>query len=179
MGASTIPAASGGAPITSWVQLATSSPTSGATVSFTSLASYKQYRVVMSGVDVAAGNPTLSMTLNNTASNYSYAFSFYDTNNAKMINTGGNAVSSININPGSSLLTARYGFSAEILIDFANQATPKSIRYALGASAGYVSQSYANTWAIWNDTSTVNRIDFTLSSSSFVAISTFTVFGSN
>jgi len=177
MGASTIPAASSGAPITSWVQLATSSPTSGSTVSFTSLASYKQYRVVMSGVDVAAGNPTLSMTLNNTASNYSYAFSFYD--GGKMQNTGGNSVSSININPGSSLLTPRYGFAAEVLIDFANQATPKSIRYALGAFGGYVSQSYANTWAIWNDTATVNRIDFTLSSSSFVAASTFTVFGSN
>ena len=177
MGSSTIPAPSAGAPITSWVQLATSSPTSGATVSFTSLSSYKQYRVVMSNVDVAAGNPTLNMTLNNTASNYSYAFSFYD--GTKMNNAGGYALSSINIQPGSNALTPRYGFAAEILIDFANQATPKSIRYALGASAGYTSQSYANTWAIWNDTSTVNRIDFTLSSSSFVASSTFTVFGSN
>lgn len=177
MGSSTIPAASACAPITSWVQLATSSPTSGATVSFTSLASYKQYRVVMSGVDVAAGNPTLSMTLNNTALNYSHAFSYFD--GTKMSNAGGNSLSSININPGANALTPRYGLTAEILIDFANQATPKSIRYALGASAGYITQSYANTWAIWNDTSTVNRIDFTLSSSSFVAVSTFTVFGSN
>lgn len=175
MGSSTIPAASAGAPITSWVQLATSSPTSGATVSFTSLSSYKQYRVILSGINAAAGTPNLNMTLNNTASNYSSAVSFYNTAQSRFQNDGSNSTTSLLINPPS---TQNNGltFSAEILIDYANQSTPKSIRYSLGQGT---SNSYANAWAIWNNTATVDRIDFTLSSSSFIASSTFTVFGSN
>lgn len=176
MGATTFPAASSGAPITSWVQLATSSPTSGATVSFTSLASYKQYRVVMSGIDVAAGSPTLSMTLNNTAANYSSAVTFWNSSAGRLQNDGYQASSGLLISPPSNQNAALFGFRAEILIDYANQSTPKSIRYSVGQGSA---NSYANAWAIWNDTATVNRIDFTLSSSSFIASSTFTVFGSN
>ena len=177
MGASQIPAASSGAPITSWVQLATSSPTSGATVSFTSLTSYKQYRVILSGINAAAGTPNLNMTLNNTASNYSSAVTFYNSSQTRLENSGTNTTTSLLINPPSNLNTASSVFAAEILIDYANQSTPKSIRYSVGQ--GNQSNSYANAWAIWNNTATVDRIDFTLSSSSFIAPSAFTVFGSN
>ena len=175
MGSSTIPAASAGAPITSWVQLATSSPTSGATVSFTSLSSYKQYRVVMSGVDVNTGGPNMTMTLNNTASNYSSAITYWNNNQSRIQNDGYNSTTSVLINPPSNQNTALFTFAAEILIDYANQSTPKSIRYSLGQGN---TNSYPNAWAIWNNTATVNRIDFTLSSNSFAA-GTFTVFGSN
>jgi hypothetical protein len=176
MGASTIPATNG-APITSWVQLATSSPTSGATVSFTSLSSYKQYRVVMSNVGVNTGNPTLSMTLNNTASNYSYALPFYNQASSLYQNVGINNSSSININAGTTFNTSYYGFTSEIVIDFSNQSTPKSIRYSM-ASSTIATNSYVDAWAIWNNTATVDRIDFSLSSNSF-ASGTITVFGSN
>jgi hypothetical protein len=92
-------------------------------------------------------------------------------------NGGTNTTTSLLINPPSNINSASTVFAAEILIDYANQLTPKSIRYSVGQ--GNQLNSYANAWAIWNNTATVDRIDFTLSSSSFIAPSTFTVFGSN
>jgi hypothetical protein len=176
MGASQVPATSNGAPITSWVQLATSSPTSGSAVSFTSLSAYKQYRIIIGNLNVAAGSPALSMTLNNTASNYSTAAGSYNSGGSFYANYGLNNTSSISINSGT-FNQSYYGFTSEILIDFSNQSTPKSIRYSM-ASSVIATNSYVDAWAIWDNTATVNRIDFSLTSSTFTS-GTITVFGSN
>lgn len=55
-----------------WVELATSSPTSGSTVTFSSLASYRDYRIEWFDLTNVGGQPFAIRFNNDSGTNYAY-----------------------------------------------------------------------------------------------------------
>lgn len=158
-----------------WVQLASSSPTSGSAVSFTSLASFNRFRVILKDINITAAGD-LSMTLNNNASNYSQAVNYFNDSQFKTYTGGGRSLSSISVDPGWTANNPSYPFSGEIIVNYANESTAKTIRYS-GAGTSATS-AYVDAFGLWDNTSVVDRIDLSLDTGTFSSGS-IVVYGSN
>ena len=135
-----------------WVEIATSSPTSGSTVSFTSIPEYKDLMVQIFDVDTT-GNSLTARLNNDTGFNYGVARfvnnSFFGINDNIQIASGGE-----NVVVQLTILDANSG--------------PKSIDAFSSSSGGGITS--ANTYkAVWNDASVVNRIDIIVASGNFTS----------
>ena len=84
MGSTQIPA------VTPWLELATASPTSGLTVSFTSLPEYSSYRIEWFGLSWSASSANLGIRFNSdSGSNYAQASQGITTQSETYISLGG------------------------------------------------------------------------------------------
>lgn len=133
-----------------WVELATSSPTSGTSVSFTSIPEYKNYRIQWFGLaNSSTGNYQIRFN-NDSATNYAF-------NNANGPTSNGTTY--ITIEPSAVQLT----------ISQANEIS-KTIEGFTGTQG--------TVKGFWNNQSTIDRIDVTLSTGTFTA-GTIKIFGKN
>jgi hypothetical protein len=128
MGATTIPAGT----TAPWVELATSSPTSGLTVSFTSIAEYANLRIEFLALATTSSTQPYRIRFNNdSGSSYSY--------------NSGNSGSS-NANATEIQTNGRF---TQITIEDANGVSKR----ITGAS------SNGSLVAVWNSQSVIDRID--------------------
>lgn len=132
-----------------WVEIGSSSPTSGSTVTFSSIPGYSKLRVIAFNV-IPSTNAQIQMTFNN--------------------DTGGNYLNKTdigvtNLNFGSSTGQA---FDVEIL--FNSQITYKRI---VGHS--YLTGAYEGLWA---NTDQITEIDLTLNAGTYSS-GTFKLYGTN
>lgn len=143
-----------------WVELATSSPTSGTTVTLSSLAEYDKYRIVCLGLSASSA---VSWRINNdTGNNYYLA-----ANETEWDYNKNNTTNAFNI--------TNTNLTCDLIIDSANDAVYKSI-------TGWAAQPGNNTAAyevaaIWSNTATVDRIDF-ITAGTFSSGS-ITIYGAN
>lgn len=143
-----------------WVELATSSPTTGTTVTLSSLAEYDKYRIVCLGLSAAA--PVTWRINNDSGNNYYLA-----TNETSWINNRTSTTNSFNI--------TNTNLTCDIIVDSANDAVFKSI-------TGWAAQPGNNSsaWevaAIWSNTATIDRFDF-ITAGTFSSGS-ITIYGAN
>lgn len=143
-----------------WVELATSSPTTGTTVTLSSLAEYDKYRIVCLGLSASAA---VTWRINNDSGNNYYLA----TNETSWINNRNSTTNSFNI--------TNTNLTCDIIVDSANDAVFKSI-------TGWAAQPGNNTsaWevaAIWSNTATIDRFDF-ITSGAFSSGS-ITIYGAN
>lgn len=143
---------------TNWVELGTSSPTTGASVSFTSLAEYKNYKLYF--FDIAASTTyNLQLRINNdTGNNYS------STNNAN------STPSFIRLN-GPAGSTQK--MDGEIFINDANQISKKITFWSRGDN-----NTANNHNALWTGQAVINRVDLLLDAGNFTQ-GTIKIFGRN
>ena len=132
-----------------WTEVATSSPTSGSSVTLSSLPAASKLRIV--GFNLTASSSAgLGLTINNdTTTSYTYA---YDT-------TGDTTNSEI------SLGVTATRFSFVLTFDPANQAIYKN---GIGFSAN-TSDTRNNFNVLWANTAVIDRFDLTLSAGTFTA----------
>jgi hypothetical protein len=155
-------------PSTIWVELGTSSPTSGSSVSFTSLAEYRNYKLYYFDVDVSSSVANFTVTFNgDTASNYAYI----STTDTQQSSNG--VASSIQVGSGAGAQATNH--SGTLIASGANQVT-KDIAYWHASSSGADSNSGR---ASWNSASVINRIDLILTGSVTFTSGTVKVYGSN
>lgn len=146
-----------------WVQLATSSPTSGQTVSFTGLAEYTNYKIVYFDIDLS-GSDQLNLRINNdSGSNYAY-----------LRNGDGGDIESLGVATKIKLGTGSTNFSGIITINDANQIV-KEINWSHAAAASAQDSLKGN--AIWNSQDVINRFDFSIENAQTFSSGTFTVYG--
>ena len=148
MGSTQIPA------ITPWLELASSSPTSGLTVSFTSIPEYRNLRIEF--LALATTSPTQPYRIrfnNDSGSSYSY-------------NSGANS--------GTSSSNATE-------IQSPGRFTQITIEDANGISKKITGASSANLLvAVWNSQSVINRIDIlTIDGSTTYVSGTIKIYGRN
>jgi hypothetical protein len=159
MGASIIPAPSVAG--RNWVEIASSTPTGVATVSFTSLASYNYYRVTYSGDLTADG--FLTMKLNNSTSNYvSTAISGFGSWNSVFGLTSGLSFGNVNIGVFQAFM---------VTLDNTSGLTTASGTLRSGVAVN----SFEGAWFTKEQ---INRIDLTTSAGNF-STGTIKVYGSN
>lgn len=127
MGSTQIPA------ITPWLELASSSPTSGLSVSFTSIPEYRNLRIEFLALATTASTQPYRIRFNNdSGSSYSY-------------NSGTNA----GVSSGNATEIQTNGRFTQITIEDAN-----------GVSKRITGASLTNLLvAVWNSQSVINRID--------------------
>ena len=167
MGVSQIPASTASTGNRSWVQLGTSSPTSGSTVSFTSLTAYSFYRVVVWNANFnTSAQPTMRFN-NDSGNNYSHVYTV--TTGGTYTSVGNAASSGIVFNVSGNTTS----FMTDVLIDNTSNLTSTS-SWSNWAS-GNPSPSGDG---FWNGNAQINRIDIFVSAASFTS-GTITVYGSN
>ena len=155
-------------PSTIWVELGTSSPTSGSSVSFTSLAEYRNYKLYYFDVDASSSAVGFTVTFNgDTGSNYAYI----STTDAVQSSNG--VSSSILVGSGAGAASTNH--SGQLIVNGSNQLT-KEINYWHASSSGADSNSGR---ASWNSASVINRIDLVLTGSVTFSSGTVKVYGSN
>lgn len=142
-----------------WIEIATSSPTSGSTVSFTSIPEYKD--LLIQGFNVEAGNNLVTRFNNDTASNYAWV---RDTDQFSL-------TTSIQLTRGN----VDQCFQLKILD--ANSG-PKIIDIFSGSVASAV-PFRSNYQAIWNDSSVINQIDIIVSSTGSFTSGSIKLYGRN
>lgn len=169
MGVSQIPAstATGGR---NWVQLGTSTPTTGSTVSFTSLATYNFYRVVTERV-VTSGNESFLIRLNNDTSSKYATTQFYS-------GTLSSGVPALSGSPTTALNCGYFSVQpifSNIVIDNTSTLTTAT---GFCTSTGNV---YTNLDGMWSGNAQINRIDVLIGAATFSGSNTgtITVYGSN
>jgi hypothetical protein len=149
-----------------WVQIGTTqTPTSGSSVSFTSIPAVKKLRLVVQNIALTTAG-SLDITINNDTS------SIY---NQSYLNYNGTATLTAALNTVAIDTTRQAGASAHIqdfIIDYANQACPKLIT-GFGSNNGTSSNHYGIV-ANYNSTAVVNRVDFT-TANTFNATNTGTI----
>jgi len=165
MGASVIPAASTAQ--ANWVELASATPTSGSTVSFTGLTEYRNYKVSYYNLFTTGGTNML-LRFNND-NNLVYAW--ITQGDSGSVNSSAYA-SSFPVHPS---VTDTDGASGVITIADANQVIKNTTYYATKNGTG---TDAINGQAFWNNTAVINRMDFIISSVTFTG-GTFKVYGSN
>ena len=140
-----------------WIELASSSPTSGTVVSFTSIPEYRDYKFVVSNMDTAAsGSYLYNINFNNdTGANYGYVF-----NNTSISSAGGDTK--------IKLSAVRFDNYFDVLILGANQISKEIYINHYGFSIGT---------AMWDSQSTINRIDLTAPTT--ISSGTVKVYGRN
>lgn len=140
-----------------WVELGTSSPTTGTSVSFTSLAEYKDYKLYFFDILASTGPYNLQLRINNdTGNNYS--------------STNNNAAtpSFIRLNGPASSAQKMDG---EIFINDANQISKKITFWSRGDN------NVANNHnALWTGQAVINRVDLLLDAGNF-SQGTIKIFG--
>jgi hypothetical protein len=134
-----------------WTELATSSPTSGTSVSFTSIPEYKDYRFEIFGLTNNNGEEYRFRFNNDTGSNYAY-----------FISLGANSEGTTNI-------------------QFPKKSGIVTILDANGISKTVTgwNPTVGQIFALWNNQTAINRIDiFTASTGTFTA-GTIKLYGRN
>ena len=150
MGATQIPAT------TPWLELGTSSPTSGLTVSFTSLPEYNNYRVQFFGLEYTGSAPIVGVRFNSdSGSNYAQESAGTYSQNATYISFGNSAS------------------QAQLDVEGSNEVT-KKINGFTGSS------NVARLNAMWNNQDKITSIQVVLAGTAtgFTA-GTIKVFGKN
>jgi hypothetical protein len=145
--------------IPQWRLISSSSPTSGSSVSFSSLPACQAFKLVYFNIDTSSTNVRFECRLNNdSTSNYAYV-SLIDgavlsdgINDSIILGEG----SGVNANDHSGLVT----------INFANQPI-KEINY--WHASGTSTRDSNNGCAYWNDDSLVNQVDLILTSATFTS----------
>lgn len=146
-----------------WVELASSSPTSGSTVTFSSLTQYKNYKISYFNVDTSSASVIFTLRFNNdSGSNYAFV------NNANQGGVSGSGVQTfIELNRSS-----QNDNTGEIFIQDANELI-KDITFWHSSSTA-VNEGYA----YWNSQSVIDRIDLILTNATFSS-GTIKVYGRN
>lgn len=149
-----------------WLQIGTTqTPTSGSSVSFTSIPPVKKLRLVVQNVALTTAG-SLDITLNNdTTSNY----------NQTQINYNGTSTSvggAINAAIDTTRAAGAAAHIQDFIVDYANQACPKLIT-GFGSNNGSNPANYGVV-TTWNSTSSVNRVDF-VTANTFNATNTGTI----
>lgn len=149
-----------------WIEIASSSPTSGTTVSFTSVPEYKDLYVLAYGVNNGGTATALTIRLNNdTGNNYSRNVLSFSSSITQMVVTNSPNSSSLYGTPVSSSPTA---FS--MLIEGSNSPLKKI--------TGVPYDGYGfETNGAWHSADVINRVDV-ISSATFSA-GTIKLFGRN
>lgn len=150
-----------------WVELASSSPTSGSTVTFSSLTEYRDYKISYFNCNASSG-AGLQLQFNNDTGN-SYAF---------IANKDSGIVSSDGLNNAIILGNLSDGGSANagtgvITISDANQLIKTVNFFHCGNEDANTGQGY------WNSQSVINRIDLTIASGNTWTGGTIKVYGRN
>ena len=149
-----------------WIEIASSSPTSGTTVSFTSVPEYKDLYVLAYGINNAGTTAQLTVRLNNdTGNNYSRNVLFFYSNTSRMEIANSSNSSSLY---GTREVQAPAGFS--MLIEGSNSPLKKI--------TGVPYDGYGfETNGAWHSADVINRIDV-ISTATFSA-GTIKLFGRN
>lgn len=147
-----------------WVQIGTTqTPTTGSSVSFTSIPAVKKLRLVIQNITTTA-NGSIDITLNNDASalyNYSY---FYNTTTPQVRAITADTKIRTAQSAGST------GHVADYIIDYSSQSMPKVVTGWGGNNLQAVIQNVGN----YNSTSIVNRLDV-VTTNTFAAGNTGTI----
>ena len=156
-----------------YTPIATTSPSSGTSYSFTSIPSTYTDLIIVASVIVASGAPDLFMTFNSdTATNYSTT---YMTGNGTAASSGrySNATSARITNNGVPNTTA--GGSNQV-IQIQNYANTTTYKTAISRANNTTYGTDAHV-SLWRSGSAITTITLTLGSSTFAAGSTFTLYG--
>lgn len=149
-----------------WLQIGTTqTPTSGSSVSFTSIPPVKKLRLVVQNVALTTAG-TLDVTLNNDAtSNYDQTQIIYNGTSTAVSSAINSAIDTTRGAGASSHIS-------DLIVDYANQACPKLIT-GFGSHNGSNPTHYGIVVG-WNSTSSVNRVDF-VTANTFNAANTGTI----
>jgi hypothetical protein len=143
-----------------WVELASSSPTSGSTVTFSSLPEYRDYKLIVFDADLS-GSANFQCRFNNdSGNNYAYA-----------LDAGSSVVSG---SPASSIVfgDASANNFIELNILGANEPVKEINSWYASAFNDGIAKGF------WNDSAIINRIDVVLSTGTFSSAS-LKVYGRN
>lgn len=150
-----------------WVELATSSPTSGSTVTFSSLPEYRYYKISYFDMDTSSTSSVFNLRLNNdSGSNYAY-ISIMDTD---VSSDGVTTAIRLGLGSGGSAIN----HSGVILIEDANQPI-KEIDFWHAGSNGDAN----NGKGFWNNTAKIDRVDFLLTGGPTFSSGTVKIYGRN
>lgn len=134
-----------------WVELATSSPTSGSTVTFSSLPSYKDYRIEWFGLTNSGGQPFAVRFNNDSGSNYAYLRS----------------------GQSSSAASAQiYGSGSQIQVTIFDADSISKTIEGWGGTEGEIK-------GFWNNQTAINRIDIIVPGSYTYTAGTIKIYGRN
>lgn len=149
-----------------WIEIASSSPTSGTTVSFTSVPEYKDLYVLAYGINNSGTATQLTVRLNNdTGNNYSRSVLFYFSGTSQMQITNSSNSSSLY---GTKEAWSPAAFS--MLIEGSNSPLKKI--------TGVPYDGYGfETNGAWHSTDIITRVDV-ISTAAFTA-GTIKLFGRN
>lgn len=152
-----------------WTLISSSTPTSGTTVTFGSIPSYKNLRLVVFNVGSFASTPTLFVTLNGTTSAYSYACD-------GSLQTARSSASAAGFPFIPTAAASAFTLTGEMVINQCNKAVPKSLDGTSSWTATYFSVIKGS----WVNTNTVTSLTIT-SSVAFPAgnTGTFYLYGGN
>lgn len=147
-----------------WVELASNSPTSGSTVTFSDLARYKNYYVTGVNIDISA-QTNFNITFNNdTGSNYSYLY------------TSSNGAVSVTA-PSTAIKTGSHIDTSDITLKMQIQGADELVKQIEYSSvSGSDVTAYGD--AFWDSQSVISRIDIALASGTYSG-GTFKVYGRN
>lgn len=148
-----------------WVELASSSPTSGTSVSFSSLTEYANYKIVYFNVNLNGSDAFIFRINNDSGNNYAY-----------LRNGDGGDISSDGVNDSIALGGGASGVSGVITINDANQVVKEiNWSHAVGAPAA----DSLNGAAIWNSPDVINRFDLSITLGQSFTSGTVKVYGRN
>lgn len=134
-----------------WVELATSSPTSGSTVTFSSLPSYKDYRIEWFGLTNSGGQPFAVRFNNDNGTNYAYWRS----------------------DQSDSAASAQiYGTSEQMQVDVLDADSISKTIQGWGGTEGEIK-------GFWNNQTAINRIDIIAASGATYTAGTIKIYGRN
>jgi len=149
-----------------WLQIGTTqTPTSGSTVSFTSIPPVKKLRLIADRIALTAAG-VLDITLNND-SGQTYSQTYQGYNGTQMFSQ---ALQTTFIDTARG--SAASGLLIDYVIEYANQACPKSITGMSGSTTA--GSNYYPIQINYNSTAAINRVDFT-TGSTFNATNTGTI----
>lgn len=172
MGSVTVPATSSTGERT-WVQLSSTTPSTNPTsISFTSLAAYKYYKVIVENGQTLT-SPVMTMTINNdtTGTNYSYVALL---NNI----TFGTNVSSGNAVIPLGTCVAATNLNLEVTISYADNLNLIEAWVQNGNTTS--NTFYSSLSGKWKGATQLNRIDILLAGGGqFANLGTYKVLGSN
>lgn len=151
---------------TKWVEIASNSPTSGNSITFSSIPEYNNYKLTCIGLTSSASGNLLLRFNGDTGSNYIVTGLGNSGSSASVTGTTTTSLTIIDAGIGN-------GGTAEIYILGGNQPT-KQINYWSRAT-----NPYFNANALWNSTSTITSMDFLWSFSATFTGGTFRLYGKN
>ncbi|NDB67550.1 MAG: hypothetical protein EB015_05985 [Methylocystaceae bacterium] len=149
-----------------WVEIASSSPTSGTTVSFTSIPEYKDLAILAYNINNGGSSTALSVRFNNdTGSNY--------TKNVIYQNSG-TQVLNIATSPSTTSLYGTYSANVPVAMQLVIEGANSGFKQIFGKIFDY---SGYESIGLWHSADVINRIDV-ISSVSYSA-GTIKLFGRN